>query len=106
MFYSDKCTLCGECLIKCPYLAYPEDKAKEEFKKLIDGKPSSVTAECITCAACNMFCPEGANPFDLINDRQEETATFKVTAQWIGMMQMASKFPSRIIKGEAGFYRN
>lgn len=102
MFYEDKCTLCGQCLIKCPYLAYPEDKAKEEFKKLIDGKSTPVTAECITCAACNMFCPEGANPFDLINDRQEETGSFKVTGQWLGLMQMASKFPSQIIKGETG----
>ncbi|MFX1470425.1 MAG: 4Fe-4S binding protein, partial [Promethearchaeota archaeon] len=22
MFYKEKCTLCGECLMKCPYLAY------------------------------------------------------------------------------------
>jgi len=100
MFFKEKCNLCGECLMRCPYLAYSEDKAKEEFKRLIDGEPTPITAECITCAACNMFCPEGANPFDLINDRQEETGTFKVTDQWIGMMKMASKMPSKIIKGE------
>ncbi len=100
MFYREKCNLCGECLMKCPYLAYSEEKAKEEFKKLIDGEPTSITAECITCAACNMFCPEGANPFDLINDRQEETGTFKVTDEWIRMMKMASKMPSKVIKGD------
>jgi Fe-S oxidoreductase len=102
MFYSEKCTLCGECLMKCPYLAYPEKKAKEEFKKLIDGEPTVVTSECITCAACNMFCPEGANPFDLINDRQEETGTFKVKEQSLTMMGMASQIPSEIIRGEPG----
>lgn len=62
MFYEDRCTLCGECLMKCPYLAYPEDKAKEEMRKLINGEPSSVTSECITCVACNTYCPEGGKP--------------------------------------------
>ncbi|WXG39665.1 MAG: (Fe-S)-binding protein [Candidatus Freyarchaeum deiterrae] len=102
MFDEEKCTLCGECLMKCAYLAYPEEKAKAEFKKLIDSEPTSVTAECITCAACNMYCPEGANPFDLINQRQEETGTFKVTDQSLGMMNMASQLPYAVVKGEPG----
>ena len=102
MFHYEKCTLCGECLIQCPYLAYPEEKAKEEFKKLIDGEPTPVTSECITCAACNMFCPEEANPFDLINDRQEETGTFEATEQALEMFNMASQMPSEVIKGDPG----
>jgi Fe-S oxidoreductase len=101
MFYPEKCTLCGVCLVKCPYLAYPEDKAKEEFKKLIDGEPTPVTANCVTCAACNMFCPEGANPFDLINQRQEETGTFKVDPRTIGMFKQAAKFRSKIKEGDS-----
>ena len=100
MFYPEKCTLCGDCLTRCPHLEYPEEKAKEEFKKLMDGKPTSITAECITCAACNMFCPEGANPFDLINDRQEETGTFMAKEQSVGMTGMASKAPTKIIEGD------
>ncbi|NVM36597.1 MAG: (Fe-S)-binding protein [Candidatus Lokiarchaeota archaeon] len=102
MFYKDKCTLCGECLMKCPYLAYPEEKAKKEFKKLIDGEPTPVTADCITCAACNMFCPEGANPFDLINDRQEETGTFKMTEETQAFIKMSDRMKSEIIEGEPG----
>ncbi|MHA1265291.1 MAG: heterodisulfide reductase-related iron-sulfur binding cluster [Candidatus Helarchaeota archaeon] len=100
MFYPEKCTLCGECLSKCAYLAYSVEKAKEEFKKLIDGESTSVTANCITCAACNMYCPEGANPFDLINERQEETGTFKINAQTIAMFKQASKFRSKIKEGD------
>ncbi|MHA1278094.1 MAG: heterodisulfide reductase-related iron-sulfur binding cluster [Candidatus Helarchaeota archaeon] len=100
MFYRDKCTLCGDCLVKCPYLAYPEEKAKAEFKKLIEGKPTPVTADCITCAACNMFCPEGANPFDLINERQEETGTFKIDDQTIAMFKQAAKFRSKLKEGD------
>ena len=100
MFDETKCTLCGECLIQCPYLAYPEDKAKIEFKKLIDGENTPVTADCITCAACNMICPEGANPFDLINERQEETGSFKITEDAIRMFNLGSALPSKIIKGK------
>ncbi|MFX1515360.1 MAG: hypothetical protein ACFFC6_03565 [Promethearchaeota archaeon] len=44
----------------CPYLAYPEKKAKEEFKKLIDGEPTIVTKMCITYAACKIpICSPG-----------------------------------------------
>jgi len=102
MFYKEKCTLCGECLMKCPYLAYPEEKAKKEFKKLIDGEPTPVTANCITCAACNMFCPEGANPFDLINDRQEETGTFEVSDEAQAVFKMVTRMKSKVIEGEPG----
>ena len=102
MFYEEKCTLCGECLMKCPYLAYPEDKAKEEFKKLIEGQPTPVTMDCITCSACNMICPEGANPFDLINDRQEETGTYKMTKQAQMNLKMGSRLKSKVIEGEPG----
>ena len=102
MFYKEKCTLCGECLMKCPYLAYSEEKAKTEFKKLIDGESTPVTADCITCAACNMFCPEGANPFDLINDRQEETGTFKMTKEAQTLFKMSMRMKSEIIEGEPG----
>ncbi|RLA98037.1 MAG: hypothetical protein DRG37_07145 [Deltaproteobacteria bacterium] len=100
MFYPERCTVCGECLMRCPYLNYPEEKAKEEFSKLMKGEATPVTRECITCAACNMFCPEGANPFDLINDRQEAEDAFKPTEQALAMMNMASELPSEIIKGD------
>lgn len=100
MFYREKCTLCGECLVKCHYLAYPEEKAKNEFKKLIEGEPTPVTSDCITCAACNMFCPESANPFDLINIRQEETGTFEITEQAQALIKMSTRMKSKVIEGE------
>lgn len=100
MFYKEKCTVCGNCLVKCPYLSYSEEKAKIEIEKLINGNETPVTSECITCAACNMFCPESANPFDLINQRQEETGTFKINDEWLGMMKMAPRMPSKVIKGD------
>ena len=100
MFYKEKCTLCGECLMKCPYLTYPEEKAKIEFKKLINGVLTPVTTDCITCAACNMICPEGANPFDLINDRQEETGSFQLTEQAQALIKMSTRMRSKVIEGD------
>ena len=102
MFLKEKCTLCGECLARCPYLAYPLEEAKKEFSRLMNGEASSVTSRCVTCAACNMFCPEGANPFDLINELQERTGTFKVAEQSLAVMSIAPTLPSQVIKGKAG----
>jgi Fe-S-cluster-containing hydrogenase component 2 len=31
MFYQEKCDLCGDCLVLCPYVAYNRDEAVEEF---------------------------------------------------------------------------
>jgi Fe-S oxidoreductase len=49
-----------------------------------------------------MICPENANPFDLINERQEESGTFKLSEEGIRMFEMGSKMPSKIIKGDPG----
>jgi len=63
----------GECLTRCPYISYDEGRAKEAIRTLITGETAPILTECITCAACNDFCPLGANPWDLIAWRQEET---------------------------------
>lgn len=75
-FDSSKCDFSrcrGECLTRCPYVSYDEKMAKDAIRALISGKMSPILSECITCAACNDFCPTGANPWDLIAWRQEET---------------------------------
>lgn len=102
MFYKERCNLCGECLERCPYLAYPRERAREEFRRLVEGKPTPVTSECITCVACNTFCPSGANPFDLINERQEETGGFPATERAVGAMVMAAQMPSQVVEGKRG----
>jgi len=63
----------GECLTRCPYVSYDENEAKNQINSLINGKKSPILTECITCAACNEYCPLGANPWDLIAWRQEQT---------------------------------
>lgn len=94
--------MCGECLERCPYLAYSREKAREEFRKLVEGRPTPVTSECVTCVACDTFCPEGTNPFDLINEGQEETGSYPATERAISMMIMAAQMPSQVLEDELG----
>ena len=70
----------GECLVRCPYVSYSEDDAKNAIKSLIQGERHPILKECITCAACNDFCPRGADPWDLIALRQEETDALGIPA--------------------------
>jgi len=102
MFDRSKCDLCGECLVKCQYVDYSKEKAKKEIDKLIKGEPVSIIKECITCVACNQYCETGANPFDLINKRQEETALFPVSDRALELFSAADVMPSEVIHGHPG----
>ncbi|MGV9173939.1 MAG: (Fe-S)-binding protein [Promethearchaeia archaeon] len=69
-FKEDSCTLCGICFHKCPVLKLPINDAKAEMKRLIEGKESKyVLSKCNTCLSCNLYCPEEANPYQLILER-------------------------------------
>jgi Fe-S oxidoreductase len=69
-FRKDLCNLCGECLHLCPVLQLPIEKAKNEIKNLIEGKLSEYALKkCNTCFSCNLFCPQNANPYNLILER-------------------------------------
>lgn len=72
MFDSTKCDLCGECLAKCQYLNFDYQKGAQEFNKLLQKEETEWLNSCITCFACNEYCPNGAKPFDLICQRIEE----------------------------------
>jgi len=63
------------------YVEYDLKRAQEEMKELVSGGTPPIVGACVTCASCNLVCPTQANPFDLLNRRQEETG--------------ASAFPSR-----------
>ena len=69
-FREDLCNLCGECLHLCPVLKLPLDKAKREIKNLVEGKESKYAlTKCNTCFSCNLYCPQNANPYNLILER-------------------------------------
>jgi len=88
--------------VKCQYVDYSKEKAKEEVDKLIKGEPASIIKECITCVACNQYCEKGANPFDLINQRQEETGLFPVSNRALEMFYAAEMMSTEVILGKPG----
>lgn len=66
-FKEDRCNLCGLCFHLCPVLTLPIEVAKEEIKNLIENKESKfVLSKCNSCFSCNLYCPQQANPYQLI----------------------------------------
>lgn len=66
-FDRDSCDLCGECLARCRYLGLSPQEAREEMKRLVEGLPTRVVhRRCISCYACDAFCPWGCRPYELI----------------------------------------
>ena len=73
LFDKDACTYCGECFTRCRYMDISRQEAISEIKNLADGKPTKhVLDKCISCYACNAFCPEDANPYQLILSKWNE----------------------------------
>ena len=75
MWDESKCDLCGDCLVKCRYVDYDKDRAAAELKLLMEGKDAEILRKCITCIACNDYCPTGADPSNLIFKMQEKIGT-------------------------------
>ena len=72
MFHKERCDLCGDCLVKCQWIEADSDKATAWITEMTAGNHTPVVDACITCYACNEFCPTHANPFDLIAWLQEK----------------------------------
>jgi len=69
-FRENLCNLCGKCLQLCPVLHLPLEEAKYEIKRLINGEESKYALDkCNTCLSCNLYCPQEANPYQLILER-------------------------------------
>jgi Fe-S oxidoreductase len=47
------------------------ETAKKEILNIIHGKDSFVLHQCVTCYACEEYCPSGNHPFYLISEQQE-----------------------------------
>ena len=100
MWYHEKCDLCGDCLVRCQYVDYDKEKAVEQIKELMEGKPAEVLEQCITCCACNEYCPMGANPFDLINRLQEVHGSLPIPEKTKKFMDSGTTVPSERIQGD------
>jgi len=60
------------CLIKCQYIDIDKESAKKEILKIAHGEDSSILHDCVTCYACEEYCPSNNHPFYLIVEKQEE----------------------------------
>ena len=97
-FDKAKCTACKaiSCLVKCQYIDIYKGEAKKEWQKVISGEDSRILRDCVTCYACEEYCPFGNHPFYLIVERQEQMgilpAPRPITTMWVNQCQPVGKF--------------
>jgi len=102
MFIRENCDLCGNCLLLCPYVEYDQGEAVRQFRELLEGGVPEIVSLCVTCVACNQFCEKGANPFDLILSRQEETGVLAIPEENIQLFRNLPQAPSQVVRGAPG----
>lgn len=73
-YHENTCLSCRtqDCLIKCQYIDIDKECARREILKIAHGKDSFVLHDCVTCYACEEYCPFNNHPFYLIVEKQEE----------------------------------
>jgi len=99
MWDASKCDLCGDCLVKCLYVDYDRDRAVADIRALMEGEEAEIVRRCVTCCACQQYCPTGADPFNLIMRAVEKASIFPVSEEAL----VAGSFgvPSEVIPGDA-----
>jgi Fe-S oxidoreductase len=105
-FDPEVCASCEsvDCLMQCQYLVFKDvDEARAEKLKINDGRDSRVLHECLTCYACQEYCPSGNNPFYLLVERQEELGILPAPRPIIAEQLKMMGFKGRLTKvgGEA-----
>lgn len=67
-----------DCIMKCQYMDLDLEQAKQEKWKLIRGESSSILTDCVTCYACEEYCPYDNHPFYHIVEMQERLGVHPV----------------------------
>ena len=67
-----------DCLTRCQYMNLDLKTARQERGRIIRGEDSRILTDCVTCYACEEYCPYGNHPFYLLVDRQEEKELWPV----------------------------
>jgi Fe-S oxidoreductase len=104
-FDPDVCARCEtvDCLMQCQYLVFKDvDEARAEKTKINQGHDSRVLHECLTCYACQEYCPSGNNPFYLLVERQEERGILPAPRPIIAEQLKMMGFKGRLTKAEVG----
>lgn len=102
MWNPSKCDRCGDCFVECLYVDWDREKAVQEITNLIETGHSEILTACVTCCGCNEYCEKGANPWDLILQRQDETGCLPILPKAPAMFEMSAASPSSVIRGEPG----
>ncbi|MBY8986001.1 MAG: (Fe-S)-binding protein [Candidatus Lokiarchaeota archaeon] len=88
VFNEQTCQRCGTCLEQCPFLKLPIESAKEEISKLIETRYSrTVLKGCAGCSYCNLICPTGSRPYNLIREIRSQYSREK----GVGCMALISE---------------
>ena len=74
IFNPKHCESCKtlDCIMKCQYIEMDLDEARREHAKILRGEESRILKDCVTCYACEEYCPSRNHPFYLIVQRQEQ----------------------------------
>ncbi len=102
MFDETRCDLCGDCLARCAYVEYDQERAVAEFEALMEGREAAILSRCITCYACNEYCPQEARPFDLILERMGQFGSFPATPEMVASQENLYAADSPVKIGETG----
>jgi Fe-S oxidoreductase len=101
MFAERQCEECGTCFLRCHYVDYSKEKAIQEIRALKEGNDADILKNCITCIACNEYCPNGARPYDLIVNLQEKKGIRFVPEEMVDFIdENAHAVANEIIPGE------
>jgi Fe-S oxidoreductase len=77
--------------MECRYVDYDKDRAAREIKLLMEGRAADILNSCITCVACNDYCPTGADPSNLIFKMQEEIGTSPISVNFRPLLDGLAK---------------
>jgi len=86
MFDKSNCEKCEniDCLTRCQWINFENvEEARAEQMKMINGENSRVLSECVTCYACDEYCPYNSHPFDLNVELQEKYNSHNIAPQLI-----------------------
>ena len=87
-----------DCLMRCDYTDYTLEQAREQRRLVLEGKDAQILHDCITCYACEEYCPYENHPFYLLVERQEQLdkglVPVPIVNQQLGMMAIKEQEPS------------
>ncbi|MBU2513945.1 (Fe-S)-binding protein [bacterium] len=95
MYHETKCDQCGDCFVTCQWIEADKDQAVIWINQLRNGDHAEVLDKCITCYACNEYCPNDANPFDLVAELQEKYHT-PITEDTVSQMEQRYVFSGEL----------